>query len=297
MLISCISPGLPKRPKTLLSQPWLFWPISLPMVCQSTTYTVCIKDIEYLNLIWLFEFMLKPTFATALAFSKNITHFKSNQKWPKNNQLASFTKVKSKLYTTCHELCLWTIWQERGTTDKENKLFFQCLYFAQKVDEFAAALWQEKLFWTSFKFCQSFWAGLQLLMTSLTEEIICLFQFTTPFPCSSNNSTNNDSNNNTTNNTFSFLQLSLSMPPLTCEKSSNNINCNNNNSRNYDDSVLSSSLLFHFSHIRHFDSSHMRNKRSISSTCVCATFTPIDPKSAKSCLSWLSFLRVWDLCA
>ena len=34
---------------------------------------------------------------------------------------------------------------------------------------------------------------------------------------------------------------------------------------------------------------------SISSTCLHKAFTPADPKKAKSCLTWLSFLRFWDL--
>ena len=36
---------------------------------------------------------------------------------------------------------------------------------------------------------------------------------------------------------------------------------------------------------------------SISSTCLRAALTPADPKSTRSCLIWLSFLRFWDLTA
>ena len=34
---------------------------------------------------------------------------------------------------------------------------------------------------------------------------------------------------------------------------------------------------------------------SISSTCLCAAFTPADPQNAKSCLSWLTFLLLLGL--
>ena len=34
---------------------------------------------------------------------------------------------------------------------------------------------------------------------------------------------------------------------------------------------------------------------SISSMCLCETFTNEDSKSVKSCLSWVSFLCFWDL--
>ena len=37
------------------------------------------------------------------------------------------------------------------------------------------------------------------------------------------------------------------------------------------------------------DASQFHHQGSISSTCLRAAFTPVDPKSAKSCLSWLSF--------
>ena len=52
-----------------------------------------IRDSDELNLIWQFEF--RPIFSNIPAISINITHFKSSQKCPKNDHLASFIKVKS----------------------------------------------------------------------------------------------------------------------------------------------------------------------------------------------------------
>ena len=44
--------------------------------------TVCIRDLDKLNLIWQFDFNLKQIFAPALAASESATHYKSDQKWP-----------------------------------------------------------------------------------------------------------------------------------------------------------------------------------------------------------------------
>ena len=57
------------------------------------------KDLDKLNLIWWFDFRLKPIFAFALATSKNITYFVSGEKLPKNNHLASLTKFESLIHT------------------------------------------------------------------------------------------------------------------------------------------------------------------------------------------------------
>jgi hypothetical protein len=43
--------------------------------------TACIRDLDKLNLIWRFDFRLKPIFATASASSKSTS--KRGQKWPK----------------------------------------------------------------------------------------------------------------------------------------------------------------------------------------------------------------------
>ena len=52
--------------------------------------TVCIRDLDKFNLIWRFNFMRRPIFATALDASKNTAPFHiSDHQWPKNNQLAS----------------------------------------------------------------------------------------------------------------------------------------------------------------------------------------------------------------
>ena len=48
-----------------------------------TSYAVCIRDLDKLNLIWRFDFRLNPIFATATAASKNTTSFKNSQKYPK----------------------------------------------------------------------------------------------------------------------------------------------------------------------------------------------------------------------
>ena len=40
----------------------------------------------------------------------------------------------------------------------------------------------------------------------------------------------------------------------------------------------------------------VRHETSISSTCLLAAFTPAHPKSAKSCMSWLSFCT-FGICA
>ena len=44
-----------------------------------------------------------------------------------------------------------------------------------------------------------------------------------------------------------------------------------------------------------FGGFHFSLLGSISTTCLSAAFTLADPKSTKSCLSWLSFLRFWYL--
>ncbi len=48
---------------------------------------------DNLNLICLFDFRLKPIFATALAVLKIIAHFKNGQKCVKNNNLTTIAKV------------------------------------------------------------------------------------------------------------------------------------------------------------------------------------------------------------
>ena len=50
------------------------------------------KDMDKFYLIWQFYFRLEPIRATAPSTSKNITQFKSGQKWLKNNHFATFTK-------------------------------------------------------------------------------------------------------------------------------------------------------------------------------------------------------------
>ena len=51
-------------------------------------------------------------------------------------------------------------------------------------------------------------------------------------------------------------------------------------------------LVFAKLRLKHISLHHLG---SISSTCLRAAFTRTDPESAKSCLSWLSFLCFWDL--
>ena len=58
--------------------------------------TVCIIDLDNVNLNWWFDFVLEPIFVITPAASKNSTHFKSGQNRPKNNYLASLTKVQAK---------------------------------------------------------------------------------------------------------------------------------------------------------------------------------------------------------
>ena len=62
------------------------------------------RDLDKPYLIWQFGFMLKPSFTTALAVPKNISHLKNVQKWPKNEHLTSFTKSNSEK-NPCDTLC------------------------------------------------------------------------------------------------------------------------------------------------------------------------------------------------
>ena len=64
--------------------------------CHYFAHTLCIRDLDELNLIWPVDFRLKLNFATALDARKNIAYFRSGQKRPENYNLASFIKVKSK---------------------------------------------------------------------------------------------------------------------------------------------------------------------------------------------------------
>ena len=61
-----------------------------------TYYTMCIRDLENLNMIWRLDFKHEPIFATTPATSKNTTHFNSCQMWPENNHFSSLAKVKYK---------------------------------------------------------------------------------------------------------------------------------------------------------------------------------------------------------
>ena len=54
---------------------------------------MCIWDLDKLHLIWWFGFRREPIFTSAPSAPKNIIHFKSGQKWRKNNHLALFTKA------------------------------------------------------------------------------------------------------------------------------------------------------------------------------------------------------------
>ena len=64
--------------------------------CCETLGTLCIRDLDKLNLTGWFNFRLEPNFCS---WPKNIAHFKSRQKWTENKPLASFTSVKSKCLT------------------------------------------------------------------------------------------------------------------------------------------------------------------------------------------------------
>jgi len=59
--------------------------------------TVCISDLDKLNLTLRFDFRLKPICDIAQAALKSIACFKNGLKWPKN---IIFTKVKSKIIDT-----------------------------------------------------------------------------------------------------------------------------------------------------------------------------------------------------
>ena len=54
--------------------------------------TVCIRDLDNLNLIWWLDFRLKPIFAIASAALKNTTHFKRGQKCLQNKYIAFLPK-------------------------------------------------------------------------------------------------------------------------------------------------------------------------------------------------------------
>ena len=56
---------------------------------QRINNTECVSNLDKNNLLKRIGFRLKPIFTTTTAASKNDSHFKSGQKWLKNNHLAS----------------------------------------------------------------------------------------------------------------------------------------------------------------------------------------------------------------
>ena len=90
-------------------------------------YAVWIRDLDKLNLIWWFDFILNPIFPSAPAASTNTPHFKSGQKWPKNNPHRYLTKVKYK--SPIHAL----VWENCTSMrdGKDEKQVFLTLIFLE----------------------------------------------------------------------------------------------------------------------------------------------------------------------
>ena len=115
--------------------------IYLPIkICSNkwwTTNTMCIRNLDRLNLIWLFDFRLEPIITSAPGASKQSTFFKSGQKWPKYSHLAlklyqrihpisgvhnSNLKAGQKKFRPYSRAKIICFYQFRGCNYQENKL-------------------------------------------------------------------------------------------------------------------------------------------------------------------------------
>ena len=96
--VRCLEEPRPPAPTMIIGGFWVQYQIPGP---HQSYYLLLILIVSWictsLTWLWWFAFWLQQTFATTPAASKNITRFKSGQKWLKNNHLASLVWITDTL--------------------------------------------------------------------------------------------------------------------------------------------------------------------------------------------------------